>query len=218
MSVVSGEREAFRLTRTGPEWRDHDVSALRDTFNQQHCVKLPGFIEPSLLRHIHRLVASAAFAEFVHEGIASELQMAAGVCAGTLDFLVNDPRLFEFVRAVTGCASIRAFVGRVYRRCPDTGHHDSWHADTVNQRLIGMSVNLSAVPYEGGVFEIREVGDERPIAALENIGLGDAIMFRIDPRLEHQVTRVVGASAKTAFAGWFVGERPADGGAAGSRS
>ena len=137
MSVVSGEREAFRLTRTGPEWRDHDVGALRDTFNRQHCVKLPGFIEAPLLRQVHRLVASAAFAEFVHEGIASELQMTAGVCTGVLDFLVNDPRLFEFVRAVTGCAPIRAFVGRVYRRCPGTAHHDSWHDDLGRQRMIG---------------------------------------------------------------------------------
>ena len=216
MSVVSGEREAFRLTRTGPEWRDHDVGALRETFARQHCVKLRGFIEPPLLRQIHRLVASAAFAEFVHEGIASELQMAAGVCTGALDFLVNDPRLFEFVRAVTGCAPIRAFIGRVYRRCPGTDHHDSWHDDLGHQRMIGMSVNLSDEPYEGGTFEIRRFKADTLIASLPNVGLGDAILFRIADGLEHQVTALGGVAPKTAFAGWFVGHRrdePSDGAA-----
>jgi hypothetical protein len=210
MSVVSGEREAFRLTRTGPEWRDQDVDALRETFDRQHCVKLPGFIEPPLLRQVHRLVAEAEFSEFVHEGIASELLMAAGVCTGVLDFLVNDPRLFAFIRAITACAPIRAFVGRVYRRCPGTGHHDSWHDDLGRQRMIGMSINLSADRYDGGTFEIRRFGTDTLIAALPNVGFGDAILFRIADGLEHQVTDVRGAVAKTAFAGWFVGHRPGE--------
>jgi len=210
MSAVSGEREAFRLTRTGPERRDQDVDALRETFDRQHCVKLPGFVEPQLLRQVHRLVAEAAFSEFVHDGIASELLMAAGVCTGVLDFLVNDPRLFEFIRAITGCAPIRAFVGRVYRRCPGTDHHDSWHDDLGRQRMIGMSVNLSAEPYDGGTFEIRRFGGDTLIASLPNVGFGDAILFRIADGLEHQVTDVRGAVPKTAFAGWFVGHRPGE--------
>jgi hypothetical protein len=219
MSVVSGEREAFRLTRTGPEWRDHDVGALRDTFDRQHCVKLPGFIDPPLLQQLHRLVAAAAFAEFVHEGIASELQMAAGVCTGVLDFLVNDPRLFAFIQAVTACPPIRAFVGRVYRRCPGTDHHDSWHDDLGRQRMIGMSVNLSAEPYEGGTFQIRRFNADTLIASLPNVGFGDAILFRIADGLEHQVTAVRGAVPKTAFAGWFVGHRTGEpsAGAAGAQ-
>jgi hypothetical protein len=208
MSVASGEREAFRLTRTGPERRDQDADALRDAFDRQHCVKLPGFIEPQLLRQVHRLVAEAEFREFVHEGIASELLMSAGVCTGLLDFLVNDPRLFEFIRAITACPPIRAFVGRVYRRCPGTDHHDSWHDDLGRQRMIGMSVNLSADRYDGGTFEIRRFGTDTLIASLPNVGPGDAILFRIADGLEHQVTAVGGAVPKTAFAGWFVGHRP----------
>jgi 2-oxoglutarate-Fe(II)-dependent oxygenase superfamily protein len=208
MSVVSGEREAFRLTRTGAEWGNADLDALRNTFTRQHCVKLPGFIEPALLHHIHRLVSNAEFAEFAHDDIASELLMAAGVCTGVLDFLVNDPRLFAFVREATGCLPIRAFVGRVYRRYPGTHHHDSWHDDLGRQRMVGMSVNLSADQYEGGTFEIRRFNTDTVIAALPNIGYGDAILFRIGEGFEHQVTALRGSFPKTAFAGWFVGHRP----------
>jgi 2OG-Fe(II) oxygenase superfamily len=212
MIVVSGEREAFRLTRTGAERRGADVDTLRDTFSRDHCVKLPGFIEPTLLRQIHRLVASAEFAEFVHEGIASELKMAVGVCSSVLDFLVNDPRLFAFIREVTACPPIRGFAGRVYRRYPGTHHHDSWHDDLGHHRMVGMSVNLSAGAYEGGTFEIRRVNSDSAIAALPNLGLGDAILFRIDEGFEHQVSALRGSAPKTAFAGWFVGHRPGDGG------
>jgi len=210
MSVVSGEREAFRLTRTGAECGTADLDALRNTFNRQHCVKLSGFLEPGLLRHIHRLVAAAEFAEFEHDGIASELLMAAGVCTGVLDFLVNDPRLFAFVREATRCPPIRAFVGRVYRRYPGTHHHDSWHDDLGRQRIVGMSVNLSADQYEGGTFEIRRFNTDTVIAALPNTGYGDAILFRIGEGFEHQVTALRGSFPKTAFAGWFVGHRPAE--------
>jgi hypothetical protein len=210
MSVVSGEREAFRLTPTGAERCDADLEALRATFSRQHCVKLRGFIEPTLLRQIHRLVNSAEFVEFVHDGIASELKMAAGVCSSVLDFLVNDPRLFAFIRDVTACAPIRAFAGRVYRRYPGTHHHDSWHDDLGHHRMIGMSVNLSVDAYEGGTFEIRRLNADSVIAALPNVGCGDAILFRIAETFEHQVSALRGSAPKTAFAGWFIGDQPGE--------
>ena len=76
--------------------------------------------------------------------------------------------------------------------------------------MIGMSINLSADGYDGGTFEIRRFGSETLIASLPNVGLGDAILFRIADGLEHQVTAVRGAIPKTAFAGWFVGARPGE--------
>jgi len=34
--------------------------------------------------------------------------------------------------------------------------HDDWHNDCCDSRLIGVSVNLSPEPYNGGVFQLRE--------------------------------------------------------------
>jgi 2-oxoglutarate-Fe(II)-dependent oxygenase superfamily protein len=206
VSAIAGAQPPFQLTRTGTACRTADVAALRRTFQQQHCIALPGFIEPVLLDRIHRLVSVSAFTEFAHDDLASELLMSDGGCSRVLNFLANDRHLFDFVRAISSCRPIRAFVGRVYRRCPNTDHHDSWHADLVHHRLVGMSVNLSTEPYEGGTFELREAGAKAPIATLPNVGQGDAILFRIDPALEHRVTRVIGTVPKTAFAGWFVAD------------
>jgi hypothetical protein len=66
-----------------------------------------------------------------------------------------------------------------------------------------MSVNLSADVYDGGVFEIRDVGTERLLATLPNVGFGEAIIFRLSDAIEHRVSEVRGAFPKTAFAGWF---------------
>jgi len=206
VSTTSGGQPSLRLTRTGAEWRETDVEMLRRAFQNQHCIKLAGMIELTLLDHLRRLVAATGFTEFTHDDLASELLMSDGVCRRTLEFLSNDRRLFDFVRAVSGCAPIRAFFGRVYRRCPNTHHHDSLHTDRSQHRIVGMSVNLSAAPHEGGTFQIRGVG-MAPIAILHNTGPGDAIFFRIDPALEHRVT-VVGSKPKTGYAGWFVAAAP----------
>lgn len=193
----------IRLTRSGAVADDADLAVLRRTFAEQHCVRLIKLLEPALAASIQVQMARGRFREFAHGSVATELRLDEGVCTGLLHFLVNDPRLFRLVESISGCRGITAFAGRVYRRFPGV-HHDSWHGDVADpRRLIGMSVNLSAEAYAGGVFEIRGVDAERPAAALANVGLGDAILFRLSPALEHRVTDVVGDAPKTAFAGWF---------------
>ncbi len=176
---------------------------LAAEFGERGCVKLPGLIERSLLARIHRDIEQARFVHRAHGLVATELCMESNTCLGLLHFLVNESLLFAAVGAITGVPAIGAFGGRVYRRLPGTDHHDSWHSDVRHDRRVGMSVNLSPVPYEGGEFEIR-VEDARELRGRQvNVGLGDAILFDIADGLEHRVTDLRGAAAKTAFAGWF---------------
>jgi hypothetical protein len=193
----------LQLTRSGAVRYDTDLASLRDVFSRQHCITLPALIEPHLLKRIHAEVERGEFRELAHGSIASELHLQPGVCTGLLQFLVNDARLYALVEDLSGCPRIQSFAGRVYRRYPDSGHHDSWHGDLYGGREIGMSVNLSTDVYEGGVFEIRNTESERTLASIANVGFGDAIFFRVSPALEHRVTDVRGARPKTAFAGWF---------------
>jgi predicted 2-oxoglutarate/Fe(II)-dependent dioxygenase YbiX len=72
----------------------------------------------------------------------------------------------------------------------------------IQNRRVAMSVNLEPAPYEGGVLQIRRRENEAIIAEVENVGAGDAILFRIDAALQHRVTAVT-SGVKTAFAGWF---------------
>lgn len=187
----------------------HDEAALArlaDTFRRQRCVVLPKLIAPPLLSRIQADIDRAELYERRHGAIATELCMPTNACLGLLHFLVNDPQVFRVVERISGQPRLSAFNGRVYRRLPGE-HFDSWHNDVHPDRQVGMSVNLSTEPYEGGIFEIREEDAAEVLASVANVGVGDALLFAIAEGLEHQVSRVQGTAAKTAFAGWFGSRR-----------
>jgi hypothetical protein len=195
----------LQLTSRGAAARSSapDVAALRTEFRDKRCVRLRSFIEPRLMARLQAQVAGATFADRAHGRISTELCMQPHACVGALHFLVNDPAVFRLVEELSGCRGLRTFIGRVYRMLAERGHYDSWHSDLSNDHHVGMSINLGAEPYEGGVFEIRRIGSGTPLASLPNVGAGDAILFAIADDLEHRVTPMRGTAAKTAFAGWF---------------
>src|SRR5207237_8656272 len=95
-----------------------------------------------------------------------------------------------------------------YRMTPNSSHHDAWHTDNTDGRLVAMSLNLSPQVYEGGVFQMRERESEQFLVEFANCGLGDAILFPISENLVHRVTEVQGNEPKTAFSGWFNATAP----------
>jgi hypothetical protein len=177
--------------------------ALRDEFAARRCVRVISFFDRPLLARLQQQIEESTFVERVHGTIATELCMRKNACLGLLHFLVNDPAVFRFVEQISACEGLMVFLGRVYRMRADCGHYDAWHDDVRPDRRIGMSVNLGTEPFEGGVFELRRAETEEPLAAIANVGPGDALLFAIDDELEHRVTLMHGSVAKTAFAGWF---------------
>jgi hypothetical protein len=178
----------------------HDA---RQAFSEREYLKLPGFLEPALLRAIQAALDREAFHSRTHDGIGIEHCLAPGATSGLLEFLANDARVLNVVERITGCGPIGCFHGRVYRMVPGLGHYDSWHSDVGDDRLVAMSVNLSADVYEGGVLQIRRADSLDVLHEVSNVGFGDAVLFRIAPHLRHRVTSLRGAAAKTAYAGWF---------------
>ena len=182
---------------------DDDFEAAKRVFAAWHCLTLEGFVDSDLLAVVRRALAVAAFHDRRHAGIGTELCLSEGPLSAALEFLWNSPVLSAAVDRITGCGPIGCFEGRVYRMLPARGHYDSWHSDVGEDRRVAMSVNLSADRYQGGVTEFRHLNEEKPFHHVANTGFGDAIIFRIDPSLRHQVTEVTGRFAKTAYAGWF---------------
>jgi len=186
------------------------LDALRAEFDHSHCIRLQRFVAPGLLDVLQRHIDRAEFYDRVHDGIGLELCMVDNAIALELHLLTNRPDLFRFVERITGCARIGSFEGRVYRMKPGGGHYDSWHGDVGDERMIGMSINLSREVFSGGLFQLRELAPQSPILCeVANTGFGDAILFRISRQLCHRVTPMEGSAAKTAFAGWFKAQLPA---------
>jgi hypothetical protein len=182
------------------------MPALRDAFARDHVVRLRGLLADELLDRVLRFIDEGTFAIREDAGIAVELCLQPSRAFDLLLFVMNAPQMIEAIRELTGCAAITSFSGRIYRFDPAVAHHDSWHDDTQDgTRLIGISLNLGRTPFAGGEFELRPRAEPERTITIANTGPGDAILFRIDPALQHRVRPAVGDMPKTALAGWFTG-------------
>lgn len=197
----------IQVTRRGTELSSSTevLGALRDQFERRHYFLLPGLLDAELVDLIQRQIDRAEFRERVHERIDSnkELCLTESAAFGALLFLMNDEKLFQLIQDITECDRIDCFEGRVYRVNPGDRHHDSWHNDIGEGRVVGMSLNLSREVYSGGVLQIRGRESETLISEAANTGSGDAVIFRLSRDLQHRISEVEGSASKTAFAGWF---------------
>jgi hypothetical protein len=181
------------------------LSSMRRTFDEQHALRLPRFLDSDLLAYVHQSIRAANFYERDHEDIAREACMHDNPMLAMMCLIMNDGRLFEVIRCITGCAPIGYFNGRIYAFAADANHFDQWHSDTIDDRRIGISINLTEGQFEGGVFELRHADAEATHWSIANTGSADAILFRIGDDLLHRVTPVIGPVPRVAYAGWFQG-------------
>jgi hypothetical protein len=190
---------------------DAEVSLWRREFADSCCVQFHGFFDGRLLAWLRARLASARFQERVHADLvppAVDLGLADRPLLAMIATMVNDRRLFEVVRAISGCDPIGCYSGIVYRMDPRPEHSDTWHSDMDGNRMVTLSVNLGEC-YGGGVLQIRERPSNRIVREVANTGPGDAILFALGDHLEHRVGPVTGQATKMALAGWFQRTPPA---------
>ena len=200
----------LQVDRSATHFEPPRAADARAHFDRHHWVRLPHFLDGSMLVQVQRALARARFVEVRHTGVTPpsiDVCMEPNPLSAMLELLCNDAVVLRAVEALTGCGPLVRFNGFVYRLLPGTGHHHNWHNDMLQGRRVAMSINLEADPYEGGVLMIRERESERVVASVENTGAGDAVLFRIDSALQHRATAVT-RGVKTAFAGWFRSEAP----------
>jgi hypothetical protein len=190
-------------SRTIVEASPAELCAASQQLRQCAYVKLSGLFDGPLLAALLDTIDRTEFHRRVHEGIGVELCAASGAASGALEFLLNDPVLFDAISAMTGCGTIGCFEGRVYRIVPSEEHYDSWHSDVGQDRLLALSINLGRRPFDGGRLQIRRADSATIIGEVENATPGDAVLFRVDPALRHRVSPVAGDEPRTAYAGWF---------------
>jgi hypothetical protein len=120
------------------------------------------------------------------------------------ELLLNTPKLFRAIEQITGCDPIACFSGRIYRRPANRIYFNRWHTDITDEgRMIALSINLNAEPYEGGALQIRSTATREVLCEVYNRNYGDAIIFPVDEKFEHRVCEVESGASKTALAGWF---------------
>src|SRR5262249_44997507 len=154
-------------------------ATLRARFNQCHYVLLERFLSGDLLERTCDDLKGAAGENVIYPDVGQEILMKADLAARLLEYLLNGDALFRTVEDLTGCTTIKSFRGRVYQMQSKSPHHFGWHSDLSDDRLVAISINLSAEPFEGGVLEIAEATSHRVLQRVTNVQLGDAVLFRI---------------------------------------
>ena len=196
-----------QLTRTGVVvGRSGNLTRAREAYEREHCVVLPNVLDCDLLTVFQGLIAQTEFRARSHQRTkewAADLSPADTAINGRLLFFFNDPKLFQLMQQITGCDHIGCFSGGLYRMSPGARHYDTWHEDLVRTRMVAMSLNLSDGTFAGGELQIRERESGRIVYEMANTGLGDAVIFRIAPQLQHRVLNTTGAVSRTALTGWF---------------
>ncbi len=197
----------LQLTRSGVVFSGSEtvIEQARADFEQQDWFRLPAILDRKLWEMIQQQLAASNFEEKT-ASLYRELNVSDSAVPFALLLLLNNAQLFKVIEQITACGHIGCFRGRIYRNVPGANHHVEWHTDLNGTRLVALTINLNTESYEGGVLSIREAKTGRIICELSNSVFGDAILFRIDERLQHRVSDVEGTVAKTALAGWFESE------------
>ena len=180
-----------------------DLAPLRQEFVSTGMARLPGFLSPDLLRWLQSAVAAAEFVDRTHGTLARDRMMVANPALSLIHFAVNDPALLAAVARVAGVETPGRFLGHVFMLRPGTSDYDSWHSDEGFDRHIGLSVNLTATPYEGGVFQLRDTATGTVLREVANTIPGDAMLFPISSRFQHRASPVTGGVTRLTLAGWF---------------
>lgn len=179
-----------------------ELRALQSEFTSKHIVYLRSLVCPELLGFIARELSAADWAKIDQAGICTEERIVGGKLLTTLRFLFNHSDFLNTIQKIIGADLIRRFDGRVYCLRPNEGTEDDWHDDVGFNRFAAMSVIIGNYAFSGGKLEMRKRADKALIDSARPLQTGDAILFRVDPTLEHRV-RPVTFGQRTAFAGWF---------------
>jgi hypothetical protein len=208
-------KSIFKITKSGLVFSGSsaEIGLARSDFEEHNWLRLPAILDRELWNKIQAQLAVSNIEDT--ESIYPQLS----VSDSALLLLLNNPRLFAIIEQITGCDHIGCFRGHIYRVVPGESRQDEithyqtdyekltgWHTDLNGTRMVALSINLNTEPYLGGVLSIREALTKRVLCELPNSGFGDAILFRINERLEHRVSDLEGTVPKTAFVGWFESE------------
>src|SRR5882762_5735489 len=203
-SGIKATKTMLQITRSGVVFSgsDSEIERARANFERQDWFRFPAILDREMLETIQEQLEASNFEERT-ASLYRELNVSNSALPFALLLLLNNAQLFKVIEQITGCGHIGCFRGRIYRNLPGANHHVAWHTDLNKTRLVALTINLNPEPYQGGVLTIREAKTGRILSELTNSGFGDAILFRINERLEHRVSDVEGRVAKTALAGWF---------------
>ena len=127
---------------------------------------------------------------------------------GALNMMLARATLFAWLEAVTGAVPIGGVKGRLVQSLANGRDELGWHTDEVpgETRQLGVVVNLSDSPFEGGSFELRRTGAVSALVSHRYDRPGSMMVFAVRSDLQHRVTALTSGGPRRVWAGWFLAE------------
>jgi len=186
------------------------IQEYKDEFAATSCIFVPEFLSGKILDNILKKLEDTAFETKFETENAQKFGKVLFVpllnpILFTFQLLLNNRDLFSVLEEITGCIEIGNFMGRIHRSLGGEGHAIEWHSDNSDNRLLAMTLCLGADQYTGGKLQLREADNEHIIREFGQLNAGDAIIFKISPKLDHRLTTVE-TGCRTVGVGWFRSE------------
>lgn len=188
---------------------ESQIENYRAEYAETHCVFLPGLLKKNALQNLLNKLDKINFMTKFEMDEKNKFGKVLFVPVNdpilfTFQLLFNNKELFAGLEKITGCGPIGNFVGRIHRSEEDE-HEIKWHDDNTDTRLLAMTLGLDTERYTGAEFQMREKEGQKITRELGQIEAGDAIIFKIDPALEHRLAPMK-SGRRTVGVGWFRGE------------
>lgn len=180
-------------------------AGLAEQFRTSGMLALPGFLDESFVQLLDRADKTSTFVREVVTDLGErEIESPLRGTAAILLALRNR-ELLDWVAKITGSSCPLEVGGNIVRTWPGGRDRLDWHDDVGDvRRIAGLTIRLGMSPFEGGEFEMRAKCKPEAITGHHHARVGDALLFRVSPQLEHRVTPIASGGPRQMFAGWFM--------------
>ncbi|HCF25102.1 MULTISPECIES: 2OG-Fe(II) oxygenase [unclassified Novosphingobium] len=203
-------RSPFQINRMGTEIVA-DPADWRSGFDAVPAMALEEALSPDLLDLLMRQAAGASYIDDDVRYIGTRQIESPQRVSGMISLMLGHRDLFDWLEQATGCGPIKALAGRIAQTRANDQDELVWHDDNDSpDRLLGVVINLSDQPYEGGLFELRRKGEIEPLFSYQHRSPGSITLFAVRRDLEHRVSPVTSGGPRRVFAGWMM-SRPEQG-------
>lgn len=202
--MSAAAQSPFRINRMGTEIAA-DPADWRPGFDRVPALALEDALAPDLLDLLMRQVASASYIDDDVRYIGTRQIESPQRIGGSISLMLGRGELFDWLERATGCGPIKALAGRIAQTRANDQDELVWHDDNDSpDRLLGVVINLSDQPFEGGLFELRRKGESEPLFAYRHVQPGSITLFAVRRDLEHRVLPVTAGGPRRVYAGWMM--------------
>jgi hypothetical protein len=182
-----------------------DGSASAESFARCHAIDCAKALDPLFLAMLLKVSGKAQYTPDP-VGRLGHREIETPNLAGTaLTLALRRSNLIRWIEETTQCGPLGSIDGRVAQIRPAAGHRLHWHDDLNDPgRRLGITIDLSEQPSEGGLFELRLAKTKEVLLRFRHAGPGSVLIFDVSPGLDHRVLPLTSGGPRRVYAGWFL--------------